>query len=172
MSEPALRLSRQQWDDTTKLATGLVALGDWIEEMLTAMMTQIAAKAGVDATELPPLPPMPEAIEKLRLRALQTSRQEELERVTERMAATRRLAFRASKVPAPIRYEQESPGDGTSWGRNAERDRLLANGQAAKHMQMARIGEIFVGDGSDAHLASRKIREEIYAKLAQEAEGD
>jgi hypothetical protein len=168
MSDAALSIARAQKADAARQAMGTVALADWLEDVLTAMHASIASALGIPPETLPLLPPLPPQVENLRKRALERNRQEELDAVTDAISRRKLAALRAPKEPMRHNYDEEASHDGTTWGKNAERDKLLAGGQAAKHAAMAKLGE-FVGDGSDAHMASRPVREEIYRRLAEEA---
>jgi hypothetical protein len=149
----AVSLSRQQWKDTTALAGAIVALADLFAA----------------AHDIPELPPQ---IEKLRLRAIQPSRAEQMEAVRAQMANDRLRALKASKQP----FRDLRVGDGTqapdtapddSWGARIAKDQMLAGGQAARHAAMG-AGQYI--DASDARPQTRPIREEIYRKLAEEAQ--
>jgi hypothetical protein len=162
MMPGTVKLAKAAREDSDRLAAALVAV--WDAER--ARMKVICEALEVEAPEIAD----PEPILWARRRAAELERPDWVAQARRQMDDAKRAARRQSGMPpADLRTDGThaapvEPGDVI-----AKNQALMArSSQAARHAQMATAGKA-PGDASDAHRDTRKVRAEIYKRLAKES---
>jgi hypothetical protein len=155
--QPAIvRVAQDARDRDDRIASAVLAVYDVIVRAL-------------DLADDEEAPPEPEPISALRHQLAATGRYESATRIRAEMDASHAAARRQSGVPPTTRRFDGSrlrdPGDERD--QIIARQRLLANGQAARHAEMA--AQPAPWDVGDAHPGTRAQRQAIYRRLQQEA---